>query len=193
MIANLKRIVLSLVILAAAVLINYVAGLYVEHTPVAVASDLILDNIPVVNLSIIYFYGYAFVIAVFFAIAFMDLKRFPEILTQFSVLVMLRSFFISLTHLGTPANAVALKAPYLFHLLVFTNDLFFSGHTAVPFLGYLLFRKQKAGTFFLIATIVLASTVLLMHRHYSIDVFAAFFITYGSYKGCRLICERLGL
>jgi hypothetical protein len=30
-------------------------------------------------------------------------------------------------------------------------------------------------------SIILASTVLLMHVHYSIDVAAAYFITYGVY------------
>jgi len=37
---------------------------------------------------------------------------------------------------------------------------------------------------------VMAATVLLMHVHYSIDVFSAFFITYGIYKiGQRLVAK----
>jgi hypothetical protein len=35
--------------------------------------------------------------------------------------------------------------------------------------------------FFLVMSLVLATTALLMHVHYSIDVFSAFFITYGTY------------
>ena len=80
-----------------------------------------------------------------------------------------------------PAGALVYTAPAWFTVLDFKNALFFSGHTAVPFLGFLLFRKEKIGIFFLIATIVMALTVLFMHVHYSIDVFAALFITWGSY------------
>ncbi len=64
----------------------------------------------------------------------------------------------------------------------FKNDLFFSGHTAVPFLGFLLFKNRKVKYTFLGASIIMAITVLLMHVHYSIDVFSAFFITYGTFK-----------
>jgi len=104
-------------------------------------------------------------------------------ISQFSLLVMIRSFFVSLTHLKAPVGAIiATEAPRLYALLDFQNALFFSGHTAIPFLGFLLFKKEKIGKFFLIATIVMALVVLFMHVHYSIDVFAALFITYGTYK-----------
>ncbi len=187
---NSRRIILSLVFLAVALVLNYVAGTYTEKVGVTVAPDLILDNIPSVNLSFLYIYGYALIIAVFFIFAIHDIRRFHWMTDQFAFLVIVRSFFISLTHLSTPAHAITVKAPYVFHLLVFTNDLFFSGHTAVPFLGYLIFRHGKIGFFFLVSTIVMASTVLLMHVHYSIDVFAAFFITYGTYRLCSTCMGR---
>lgn len=180
------HILISLVFLAITLIINYFAGIYVNKMGLVIASDLILDHIPTVDLTFLYIFGYAIFIAVFFIYTIVfEIKRFDFVISQFSFLVLLRSFFISLTHLKAPAEAIAVNLPHIFNLLVFTNDLFFSGHTAIPFLGYLLFRKKKIGIFFLIATIVFASTVLLMHVHYSIDVFAAFFITYGSYKfGC---------
>ncbi len=182
---NRRSIIFSLVFLAVALTLNYIAGTYVEKVGLIVAPDLILDNIPAIDLSFIYIYGYAFIIAVLFIYAVNEIRRFPAIIDQLSFLIIVRSFFISLTHLHTPAHAITVNAPYIFHLLVFTNDLFFSGHTAVPFLGYLLFRSEKIGVFFLISTFVMALTVLFMHVHYSIDVFAAFFITYGSYKLCQ--------
>jgi membrane-associated phospholipid phosphatase len=98
-------------------------------------------------------------------------------------LVMVRSFFITLTHLKIPADAIIVEFPKIYDFVAFNNDLFFSGHTAIAFLGFLLFIKQKTlRIFFLISTVVMAITVLFMHVHYSIDVFASLFITYGSYK-----------
>jgi membrane-associated phospholipid phosphatase len=107
------------------------------------------------------------------------------------LLVLIRSFFISLTHLGIPADAILPSGPHLWSMIIFKNDLFFSGHTALPFLGFLIFRKEKIRAFFLVMTVILAATVLLMHVHYSIDVFAAFFIAYGSYKFGNIIFKKI--
>ena len=176
-------ILLSLAFLASSVALIYVAGNYVDSAESSAVPDLILGFLPAVNLSFLFIYGYVLAIAVLLIYPFLfKIKEFHVILSQFSLLVLIRSFFISLTHLKIPADAIVTNTPYLYHLLLFENDLFFSGHAAIPFLGFLLFRKQKIGIFFLIATIVLATSVLFMHVHYSIDVFAAYFITYGSYK-----------
>jgi hypothetical protein len=187
-----KLILLSLIFLGIAIFLDYLAGEYIETAKVSTVSDLILDNIPVINLSWIFIYGYTLVIAVGFLYAlFFKIKDLHIVISQFSLLVLIRSFFITLTHLEAPVNAIIVHTPKFFNLLFFQNDLFFSGHTAIPFLGFLLFRKEKIGIFFLIMTFILASTVLLMHVHYSIDVFAAFFITYGSYKIGKLIFKRI--
>jgi hypothetical protein len=53
---------------------------------------------------------------------------------------------------------------------------------AVPFLGFLLFREDNIRYFFLFFSFFMGAVVLLMHVHYSIDVFSAFFITYGTHK-----------
>ena len=48
-------------------------------------------------------------------------------------------------------------------------------------LGFMMF-KNKIRHACLTATIVMGTTALLMHAHYSINVFSAFFITYRTYK-----------
>ena len=78
--------------------------------------------------------------------------------------------------------------PWFFENLYFENDMFFSGHTAMPFLGFYLFRHSPLRYVFLVGAIVMGIVVLAMHLHYSIDVFAAFFMTYCSYRmGLRLL------
>ena len=176
-------ILLSCLFLLIALILNSIAGNYVEKKGTVPVTDLILDNLPVINLSFLYFYG-ALVLILVISIytLFFKVHKLHVVIGQVSLLILLRSFFISLTHLKVPTEAIIGKAPFFFDPLAFQNDLFFSGHTAFPFLLFLIFRKEKIGIFFLIMTFVMAATVLLMHVHYSIDVFAALFITYGSYK-----------
>ena len=178
-------ITMSICFLIIALTLNFFAGNYVNYAGNVIASDLIIDNISPINLSFIFLWGYAAVVFVllFYNLLF-NVKEFHVTLSHFSLLVLIRSFFITLTPLKAPTDAIILQIPNLYNLIIFNNDLFFSAHTAVPFLGFLLFKKSSKPLkfFFLIMTIVLASTVLLMHVHYSIDVFAAFFIAYGSYR-----------
>jgi len=180
---NRKLLIVSILFFLIAFFMNYVAGNYVEKKSSSPVDDLILDHIPTLDFDFFYVYGYSLIILIFFLYPlFFKVKELHIVISQFSLLVLIRSFFISLTHLTTPANSLIYTAPKLFILLDFKNALFFSGHTAVPFLGFLIFRKEKIGIFFLIATVVMMITVLFMHVHYSIDVFAALFITYGAFK-----------
>jgi hypothetical protein len=58
--------------------------------------------------------------------------------------------------------------------------LFFSGHTALPFLAALAFwHIPQLRMFYLALTVFFGSVVLLGHYHSSIDVLAALFITHG--------------
>lgn len=180
---NKKVIFFSVLFIILANFTYQIAGDYVDELHAVQASDIILDNIPVVNLSFLYIYGSILIITllILYPLLF-RVKKLHVVLSQLSLLIMIRSFFITLTHLKVPANAVTMTIPKIYNLITFNNDLFFSGHTAVAFLGFLIFRKEKIGIFFLVSTFVMMATVLLMHVHYSIDVFAALFITYGSFK-----------
>lgn len=172
----------SLLFLIIALILSYYAGKYVQNLPGVQASDLILDNIPVFDLDLIFIYGAVFIITVFFIYPlFFKVHDLHKVISQFSLLVMIRSAFICFTHLQLPINALTFKVPTLLPFLTFENDLFFSGHTAIPFLGFLLF-KGKIRYFFLVSSFIMGVVVLLMHVHYTIDVFSAFFITFGSFK-----------
>ena len=176
-------ILLSIIFLIIAVVLNSLAGNYADRKGTVAVPDLILDNIPTLDLDFLFVYGIIAILIIFLIYTlFFKTKELHIVISQFSLLVLIRSFFVTLTHLSMPVNALIYTIPKFFELFDFKNALFFSGHTATPFLGFLLFRKEKIGIFFLIATIIMALTVLFMHVHYSIDVFSALFITYGSYK-----------
>ncbi|MFA6521752.1 MAG: phosphatase PAP2-related protein [Candidatus Gracilibacteria bacterium] len=185
-------------ILLIAYYVNYRAALYTNSIPVLSVGDLILDNIPTIDLSFMFTFG---IYAVALVVVLYPLIFKPEILPftakTVAAFILIRAFFISLTHLGAPANFFQLPQlddqPGMFKLF-YMNDLFFSGHTGFPFLAALLFWENKILRFSMIAMSVAQSfTVLFMHVHYSIDVFSAFFITYSIFAVSDKIFNNLNL
>lgn len=185
-------IMLSLVFLVCAVILDYIASLYVTDAQVVPVADIILDNIPTFNLVFFYVYGALIIMGLLFLYPLIfKAEKLHVVISQFSLLIMVRGFFITLTHLALPLGALQFNVPKFLFLINYSNDLFFSGHTAMPFLGFLLFKGDKIRYLFLALSIFMACVVLLMHVHYSIDVFSAFFITYGTFKIGEKIFKKM--
>ena len=178
-----NKIIAALLFLTIAVIINHASGTYIDQQAVLrEVPDLILDNIPPMDLSFFYIWGYVAVIGVFVLYPLLfNPKKLSYSLGMMGIFILIRASFIILTHLKTPVDAISAPFPWYLGFLSFKNDLFFSGHTGLPFLGFLIFRKESKFMkyFMLSASFVLGATVLLMHAHYSIDVISAFFITFG--------------
>jgi len=186
------NLILSVILLVMAGILDYYFGAFAEKYGTAVAPDILLNIIPPINLSWLFVYGYMLVIFMLVAYPiFYDFKRLPVVISHFSLLVAVRALFITMTHLKVPATAIATSFPWPLSLVAFHNDLFFSGHTAIPLVGFFVFRESKIRYFFLISSIILAITVLVMHRHYTIDVASAFFIAYGTYKIGNILFSKL--
>jgi hypothetical protein len=188
------HILLSVLILIVANIINYFAGSYVTNKAnCQEVPDLILGHFGPYPLSFLFVWGFIIVILVMlFYTLFFKIKEINTIVIQFSTLVVIRSIFILFTHLQTPSDAAPSYFPGLIiNLFNFQNDLFFSGHVAMAFLGFLMFKEDKIRYFFLISSIMMGTIVLATHRHYSIDVFAAYFITYGSYKIVNFFSNKI--
>jgi len=185
-------IALSLVAVGIAALIDYSCGKYVSTAKVAHVSDLILDHFGPIDMTILFVYGYlTLVFTLMLYPLVLHIGTLHIVISQFSLLVVLRSLFIIFTHLQPPPDVISVHFPGIFQNLSFQNDMFFSGHTAIPFLGFLLFRKSGIRYFFLVGSIFMGVAVLAMHLHYSIDVFAAFFITWTSYRMGDYALERI--
>ncbi|MBI4669166.1 MAG: hypothetical protein HY747_08270 [Elusimicrobia bacterium] len=121
-------------------------------------------------------------------------ERVPYYLWAFALLIIMRSIFTLLTPLGLPKEAVSFKdypIQFLAKYVDFRHTLFFSGHTAFPFMGFLLARRTWVKLACLGFTFLLAASVLMGRLHYSIDVAAAFFIAYGTYRMCWPIYRRV--
>lgn len=174
--------ILAWVLLLSAFVINYFAGVYASKSVSSSVTDLILDNTRVWDVTFIFINGavifWAF-IAVMLAI---EPKRVPFTLKSIAIFAVIRSGFISLTHLAPFPTRLMLPAENLIDMFSFGGDLFFSAHTGGPFLVALIFWDHKYVRYIcLLTSVVFGTVVLLGHLHYSIDVFAAFFITYSIY------------
>ena len=189
---------IGLAVLFVADVANYFVALYLNSIPVVSVGDIILDNIPTVDLTFMYTTGiYLVVILVAVYPIFFKPELFPFTIKTVAAFILIRSIFITLTHIGAPAGYFYLPQlddqPGLFRFF-YMNDLFFSGHTGFPFLAALLFWECKPLRYFLLAmSVAQATTVLFMHVHYSIDVFSAYFITYTIYVLSDKIFNNLNL
>ena len=168
---------------------NAVTGRYADRTPGYPVPDLILDQLPVVDLEWLIVWGYLVLLAgAIVATLVYEPESFPFAVITVALFITIRAGFVTLTHLAPPSDAA--QPDFYFQILnriSFSNDLFFSGHTGFPFLAFLLIRKRWVRYTFLASSIAMGAAVLFSHLHYSIDVFAAFFITYAIYK----MSERL--
>ena len=172
------------------VVIDYVDGLKDARQ----VGDLLLSVFPVINLHFLYVYC---VPAALFFLLFYILICKPELLPFalkfYAAVFIVRSVFICLTHLGPPEGFMITEIAPDFNYwpmnhMMHANDLFFSGHVAYPFMAALLLKNvRKLFYFFLAVSVLMAVTVLFMRIHYSIDVFAAYFIVYGMHDAVKRI------
>ena len=179
------QFVLGLLFLGISLLLNYAANTYTAAHGSSAVTDLILDNIPTWRVDAVFFEGIIGFVLFIALLALYQPKRIPFLLKSIALFVAVRSFFLVLTHLAPPAHPALVPSGNFMEKLASGSgsDLFFSGHTGLPFLMALLFWEDKVLRWlFLCASVVFGAAVLLGHLHYSIDVFSAFFITYGIYQ-----------
>ena len=172
----------SILLLILSLYVNFLAGTFATHAESNPVTDIILSNIRVYDVESIFITG-SIIQAFFIAfLCFLYPKKTPFILKSIALFTIIRSVFISITHIGPFPTHVYINPTSVINKFTFDGDLFFSGHTGLPFLMALVFWNNKyLRFFFLFSSVVFGVTVLLAHLHYSIDVLGAFFITYTIY------------
>jgi hypothetical protein len=171
----------AIILFIGSVFITHYASRYAEIRASGPVDDIILSNTRVYNFEIFFVYV-AIMLGLFvITLCLRFTKTAPFLIKAVSLFVVIRAMFVSLTHIGPFPLKLELESNLL-NFITSGNDLFFSGHTGLPFLIALIFWSHLyIRILFLSASIVLGVTALLSHLHYSIDVFAAFFITYSIY------------
>jgi len=179
-------------LLALSLFINYIAGTYASNHISNPVNDIILDNLPAKDVYGVFIYGLvAFFIFLAVLCAFLP-RSIPFVLKSLSIFIVVRSFFIILTHTAPSIHQIPMDVEYrIANFFTFTGDLFFSAHTGLPFLmAQVFWKKAWLRNIFITASIFFGFIVLLGHLHYSIDVFSAFFITYGIFRISKWIFEK---
>ena len=178
-----RAIVVWFLMLGVSLIVNYYIGGYVNISASNSVTDIVLSNTRAYDVDAMFVYG-AFLYFVFIVVYCIRRPfQAPYIMKSIALFILIRCVFVSITHIWPfpirsmmAANTDILS---IFSKFSFTSDLFFSGHTGLPFLMALIFWREKyLRILFIASSVFFGIVVLLAHLHYSIDVLSAFFITY---------------
>ena len=158
---------------------------FVEQREGVVLDDPILKTFNPIDLTWLTFALIYISLIIFVVTTFNKPNKLLISFQAYGLMLIFRTIAMYLTPFEAPAAIILLDDPFVQFFAkvdILTKDLFFSGHTGTLFLLFLLADNKSLKTIFLILTLMVGTAVLLQHVHYSIDVFVAPFIAYGSYK-----------
>lgn len=183
------------VLLAVSLIVQYLASNYATRASSGSVTDIVLSNTRVYDVDALFVWGAVIAVLLSIFLIFKYLNYAPFIIKSSAVFIFIRSIFVSLTHISPFPTHVIISSVFfrdaVFNGIFNGNDLFFSGHTGLPFLIALIFWNKKTVRYiFLGLSAMFAVVVLLGHLHYSIDVLAAFFISYTIFDICKFIFKR---
>ena len=178
----------ALVFLVVSLVINYAAGIYASEIASNSVSDILLNRLPVWNVNVIFVDGAVMFWFFITGLLILQPRRVPFTIKSIALFITIRSFFIILTHIAPFPQHSALSPNIIMDRVMFSGDLFFSGHTGLPFLMALIYWSEPYLRFlFLACSLIFGSAALLGHLHYTIDVLGAFFITYTIYDIAKFL------
>ncbi len=174
---------LAIVFFAASlVLFVYSVNFATEHASNAV-TDVILSNTPVFDVGWFFVYGAGALVIFITLLCLVHPKRIPFTLHSLTLLIVVRSIFTMLTHIGPFPTQASSDFSDATTKLLFGGDLFFSNHTAIPFLMALMYWHNKTLRYiFILCSVFFGAIALMGHLHYTIDVLSAYFITFSIYQ-----------
>lgn len=144
-------------------------------------NDLILNKIPIYNISFIYDWG--ILLSILFFVIFIYKKKnytkIPTYLLGLSLLMILRSIFIFLNPIVGPSDVTDCTTFHSFSK--YQLGSFFSGHTSSAFLLFLFSDGYYKFIQLLFALIIIVS-LFFSDGHYSMDILGGIIISYAVFK-----------
>jgi hypothetical protein len=153
-------------------------------------SDIILASFSPLDISpFIIFMTYS---SILIGICF--LLHNPERLLQgiqaCGLLYLFRMLTIILLPLQAPIATIPLNDVVAYGDSLVSNDLFFSGHTAVTFLLILFAEKLWQKKLLFICFICIIMALIIQHQHYTIDIITAPFFSFSFYRFILWVHKR---
>jgi PAP2 superfamily. len=151
-----------------------------EGKSLPMLSDLILDNLPVLDVSLLYdlFCIVIFATVAIYIIHRKDYNRIPYILLLCGLFFIIRGIFVVLTPFGNPPEFNGSDA--LFNgFSRYELGVYPSGHVGNSFLLLLLVNDSKYRRIMWIWLAIIIISLFLAHGHYSIDILSGIFFAYA--------------
>lgn len=159
---------------------TYLHNYMIEGKTLPMLSDMILDNVPVIDLSLVYDIFCLIVLAavVIYVIHRDQFHRVPYIMFLCGIFFIIRGIFIVLTPFGNPPEFNG-SDPLFNGFSKYELGVYPSGHVGNSFLMLLLVYDKiyRYILWFCLAVIII--TLIFSHGHYSIDILSGFFFAYA--------------
>jgi len=183
---KIRSLCVAFLLISLALIFQYYSSAYSTRNSSRFVGDIFLDNLPVVNMNGVIIEGALLTILGGVILLLCKPKYILFTLKAVAIFIAIRAFFVAVTHLGiypdqiVPGNDLVDR---IYLALDLQAGYFFSAHTGLPFLMALIFWDKRFFRYlFMTLSFVFGVSVLLAHVHYSIDVFAAPFMTYSIFK-----------
>jgi hypothetical protein len=159
---------------------TYLHNYMSEGKTLPMLSDLILDNLPFYNVSLIYDISclIPILLVLIYFVHKKDYNRIPFFLLMTGIFYIVRGIFIVLTPFGNPPMFNG--SDPLFH--GFSNyelGVYPSGHAGNVFLLLLLVKDKSYKWLIFICLVVVITALFLARGHYSIDILSGLFFSYA--------------
>lgn len=159
---------------------TYLHNYMIEGKTLPMLSDLILDNLPVIDLSLIYdlFSLFILIIIGIYIILKKEQHRLPYFLILWGIFYLIRGIFIVLTPFGNPPEFNG-SDPLFNGFSKYELGVYPSGHAGNAFLLLLLVNDKIYKWMLAFCLAVITVSLFLAHSHYSIDILSGFFFAYA--------------
>jgi len=175
----------GLISLIAGMELNFVSQSYLnnyvnEGRSLPGLSDLILDNLPFYDVSLLYdlFSIISVIVVVIYVVHKKDYKSIPFFLLMCGIISIVRGIFIVLTPLGNPPLFTGSNT--LFNgFSKYELGVYPSGHVGNAFLLFLMVKNRWYKFIILFCLLIIIISLFLAHAHYSIDILSGLFFAYA--------------
>ncbi|HEX2975070.1 MAG TPA: phosphatase PAP2-related protein [Bacteroidales bacterium] len=180
-----KYLYIGMIALVSGIGLNFASETYLhnymsEGKTLPMLSDLILDNLPFYNVSVIYdiFCLFPVMFLLAYTVHKKDYNRIPVFFLMVGIFYMVRGIFIVLTPFGNPpmfnGTDSIFKGFSKYELGVYP-----SGHTGNIFMMFLLVKDSTYKKLILFCLVVVIIALFLARGHYSIDILSGLFFSYA--------------